>query len=85
MTPMSRWWIGGHATGKGCDGPADEGVSTLVSLAASEPERVGPVPKAMRLGRLPWPRATALSEATAHLDGFTAAPIATRYCARRRR
>lgn len=49
-----------------------------VWLAACEPERVGPVREAMRLGRLTLTRAIALAEATAHLDAFTAAAIAIR-------
>src|SRR5665648_806241 len=49
-----------------------------VWLTACEPERVGPVIEAMRQGRLTLVRAMALTEATAHLDAFTAAAIATR-------
>jgi hypothetical protein len=49
-----------------------------VWLAACEPERVGPVRAAMRLGRLGFARAAALTEATAHLDAVTAAAIAIR-------
>ena len=49
-----------------------------VWLTACEPERVGPVREAMRLGRVTLARAMALTEATAHLDAFTAAAIATR-------
>jgi hypothetical protein len=49
-----------------------------VWFSACEPERVGPVRAAMRLGRLGFARAAALTEATAHLDAFTAAAIATR-------
>jgi hypothetical protein len=49
-----------------------------VWLAACEPERVGPVREAMRLGRVTLTRAIALAEATAHLAAFTAAAIATR-------
>jgi hypothetical protein len=47
-------------------------------LSACEPERVGPVREAMRLGRLTLARALTLVEATAHLDAFLAAGIATR-------
>ncbi len=51
-----------------------------VWLAACEPERVAPVREAMRLGRVTLARALALTltEATSHLDAFTAAAIATR-------
>jgi len=49
-----------------------------VWLTACEPERVGPVRDAMRLGRVTLARALTLVEATAHLDAFTAAAIATR-------
>ncbi|MHB8274775.1 MAG: HNH endonuclease signature motif containing protein, partial [Dermatophilaceae bacterium] len=49
-----------------------------VWLAACEPERVGPVREAMRAGRVSLARAMTLAEATAHLDGFTAATITTR-------
>jgi len=49
-----------------------------VWLAACEPERVGPVRDAMRLGRVTLARVLALTEATADLDAFTAAAIATR-------
>ncbi|HZY01130.1 MAG TPA: hypothetical protein VFE92_16800, partial [Dermatophilaceae bacterium] len=49
-----------------------------VWLAACEPERVAPVREAMRLGRVTLARALALTEATSHLDAFTAAVIATR-------
>jgi hypothetical protein len=49
-----------------------------VWLTACEPERVGPVREAMRLGRVTLARAMALAEATAHLDAFTAATIAAR-------
>src|SRR5665648_866149 len=49
-----------------------------VWLTACEPERVGPVREAMRLGRVTLARAMALTEAAAHLDAFTAAAIATR-------
>jgi hypothetical protein len=49
-----------------------------VWLAACEPERVAPVREAMEGGRLSFARALALTEATADLDAFTAAAIATR-------
>ncbi len=49
-----------------------------VWLTACEPERVGPVRDAMRLGRVTLARALTLVEATAHLHAFTAAAIATR-------
>jgi len=49
-----------------------------VWFAACESDRVEPVIGLMRLGRVTLARATALVEATAHLDGFTAAAIATR-------
>jgi len=49
-----------------------------VWLSACEPERVGPVREGMRLGLVTFARAVALTEATAHLDAFTAAAIATR-------
>jgi hypothetical protein len=49
-----------------------------VWLAACEPERVGPVREQMGLGRVSFARACRLAEATAHLDAFTAAAIATR-------
>ena len=49
-----------------------------VWLTACEPERVGPVLDQLRLGRVTLARAMALVEATAHLDGFTAAAIAAR-------
>jgi hypothetical protein len=49
-----------------------------VWLAACEPERVGPTREAMRLGQVTLARALALTEATSHLDAFTAAAIATR-------
>src|SRR5665648_876714 len=49
-----------------------------VWLAACEPERVGPAREAMRLGQVTLARALALTEATSHLDAFTAAAIATR-------
>jgi hypothetical protein len=49
-----------------------------VWLSACESERVEPVVELMRLGRVTLARATALVEATAHLDGLTAASIATR-------
>ena len=45
----------------------------LVWFAACESERVEPVVELMRLGRVTLARARALVEATAHLDGFTAA------------
>jgi hypothetical protein len=48
-----------------------------VWLAACEPERTGVVREAMRLGRVSFARAWALTQATADLDGFTAA-IASR-------
>src|SRR5665648_312407 len=47
-----------------------------VWLTACEPERVRPVIEAMRQGRLTLVRAMALTEATAHLDAFTAAASA---------
>jgi hypothetical protein len=49
-----------------------------VWFAACESERVGGVREAMRAGRVGFARALALTEATAHLDGFTAAAIAAR-------
>ena len=49
-----------------------------VWFSACEPERVGPVREAMRAGRVTLARAMALVEATAHLDAYTAAAIATR-------
>ena len=49
-----------------------------VWLTACEPERVGPVREAMRLGRVTLARAMALTAGTAHLDAFIAAAIATR-------
>ena len=49
-----------------------------VWLATCEPERTGVVREAMRLGRVSFARALALTEATAELDAFTAAAIATR-------
>lgn len=49
-----------------------------VWLTACEPERVGPVQQAMRLGLVNLARALSLVEATAHLDAYTAATIATR-------
>ena len=49
-----------------------------VWLSACEPERVGPAVEAMRLGRVTLARAMSLVEATAHLDAYTAAVIATR-------
>ena len=49
-----------------------------VWLSACEPERVGPVLEAMKAGRVTFARALALTEATAHLDAFTAAAIGTR-------
>jgi len=49
-----------------------------VWLAVCEPERVRPVREGMRLGLVTFARAVALTEATAHLDAFTAATIATR-------
>ncbi|MDQ1537251.1 MAG: hypothetical protein QOE58_1644, partial [Actinomycetota bacterium] len=49
-----------------------------VWLASCESERTGPVRELMRLGRLTFERAVALTEATADLDAFTAAAIATR-------
>jgi len=49
-----------------------------VWFAACENERVGPTMDQMRLGRVTLARAMALVEATRHLDGFTAAAIATR-------
>jgi hypothetical protein len=52
-----------------------------VWLAACEPDRVGPVRKAMRLGRVTFARALALTEATADLDTSTAAGIASRVLA----
>lgn len=47
-------------------------------FTACEQERVGPVREGMRLGRVTLARAMALTEATAHLDGFIAGTIATR-------
>jgi len=47
-------------------------------LTACEPERVGPVLAAMRLGRVSLARAISLAQATAHLDAVTAAAIGTR-------
>jgi hypothetical protein len=49
-----------------------------VWLAACEPERTGVIREAMSLGRVSFARALALTQATADLDGFTAAAIATR-------
>jgi len=49
-----------------------------VWLSACEPERVGPVLVAMKAGQVSFARAVALTQATAHLDAFTAAAIATR-------
>jgi hypothetical protein len=49
-----------------------------VWLSVCEPERVGPVLDQMRLGRVSFARAAALTEATAHLDAGTAAAIAAR-------
>jgi len=49
-----------------------------VWLAVCEPERAQPVREGMRLGLVTFARAVALTEATAHLDAFTAAGIATR-------
>jgi hypothetical protein len=49
-----------------------------VWLAACEPERVAPVREGMRLGRVTFARALTLTEATADLDAFTAAAVATR-------
>ncbi len=49
-----------------------------VWLAACEPERVGPVREAMRLGLVTFARAVALAEATAHLDALVATGIAAR-------
>ncbi|MHB1474039.1 MAG: HNH endonuclease signature motif containing protein, partial [Dermatophilaceae bacterium] len=49
-----------------------------VWLTACEPERVGSVRDAMRLGRVTLARAMTLAEATKHLDGLTAAAIAAR-------
>jgi hypothetical protein len=50
----------------------------LVWLAACESDRVEPVVGLMRAGRVTLARASALVEATAHLDAFTAAAIAVR-------
>jgi hypothetical protein len=50
----------------------------LVWFAACESERVEPVLELMRRGRVTLARARELVEATAHLDGFTAAAIAAR-------
>jgi hypothetical protein len=52
-----------------------------VWLSACEPERVGAVLEQMRLGRVTFARAVTLAEATAHLDAYTAAAIATRVLA----
>ncbi|MEP7036382.1 MAG: hypothetical protein ABI934_12395, partial [Actinomycetota bacterium] len=52
-----------------------------VWLSACEPERVGPVREAMRLGRVTLARAMTLAEATKDLDALTAAAIATRVLA----
>jgi len=49
-----------------------------VWLSACEPERVGFTMGLMRLGRVDLSRAMALTEATAHLDAFTASAIAAR-------
>ena len=49
-----------------------------VWFSACEAERVGPVLEQMRLGRVTLARAMALTEATEHLDGLTAAAIAAR-------
>jgi len=49
-----------------------------VWLAACERERVTPMLEQMRHGHLSLARATTLAQATAHLDGFIAAAIATR-------
>ena len=49
-----------------------------VWFTACEPERVGPVREQMRLGRVTLARAMALTEATGHLDAFTASVIANR-------
>ena len=49
-----------------------------VWLAACEPERVAVVGDGMRLGRVSFARALALTEATADLDALTAAAIAVR-------
>jgi len=49
-----------------------------VWLSACEPERVGLVLEAMKAGRVTFARALALTEATAHLDAFTAAAIGSR-------
>jgi hypothetical protein len=53
----------------------------LVWLASCEPERITPILEQMRLGHLTLTRATTLAQATAHLDGFTAAAIAIRVLA----
>ena len=49
-----------------------------VWLAACEPERTGVVRAAMRGGQVSFARALVLTQATAELDAFTAAAIATR-------
>jgi hypothetical protein len=49
-----------------------------VWLAACEQERTGALLERMRLGQVCLARAMTLTEATAHLDGFTAGTIATR-------
>jgi hypothetical protein len=49
-----------------------------VWFAACEPERVAPLREAMRLGQVSLARAQTLTQATADLDAFTAAAIATR-------
>ena len=49
-----------------------------VWFTACEPERVGPIREQLRLGRVTLARAIALSEATAHLDAYTASVIAVR-------
>ncbi|MDQ5841448.1 MAG: hypothetical protein M3537_09990, partial [Chloroflexota bacterium] len=52
-----------------------------VWLSACEPERTGGVREAMRAGQVTLARAMVLTEATKHLDGFTAAVIAARVLA----
>ena len=49
-----------------------------VWFSGCEPERVGPVRGLLRLGQVTLARAMALTEATAHLDAYTASVIATR-------
>jgi len=86
QTPTARGWqlFFGHCRSAAAreiqvaTGLAITQCQRRVWLSACEPERVGPVREAMSLGRATFARGLALTEATAHLDAFTAAAIATR-------